>query len=133
MLPDTRADVTGIGICHFELLRIPRTNLQPLPATTTLTANGSQMSPALGWLQDTLKLGNKSCIAKIQVHEGIQTFLLSFGHCQELGIISFDFPKPILTTTHVNGCAQLPLPATTSPSAARDFFLHEFRDVLVSK
>ncbi|KAK7079850.1 hypothetical protein SK128_024668, partial [Halocaridina rubra] len=67
----------------------------------------------------TLKLGNKSCIAKIQLHEGIHTPLLSFGHCQELAIVSPDFPKPVLTITHINRCAELPLPTTTSPFAAK--------------
>ncbi|KAK7079869.1 hypothetical protein SK128_025785, partial [Halocaridina rubra] len=133
MLPDTGADLTVIGISHLKLLQIPRTRLQPLPATTTLTINGSQMSPALGWFHATLKLGNKSFVAKIQVLEGIQTPLLSFGNCQELTIILLDIPKPILTITHVNLCAELSLPATTSPSAARDFFLHTFRYLLVSK
>ncbi|KAK7056542.1 hypothetical protein SK128_023809 [Halocaridina rubra] len=129
----TEADVTVIGIHHFELLQIPRRSLQPLPATTTITADESQMSPALRWFQATLKLGNKFCIAKIQVHEGIQTSLLSFCHCQELAIISLEFPKPILAVTNVNRCTELPLPATTSPSVAWDFFLCKFRNVLVSK
>ncbi|KAK7051433.1 hypothetical protein SK128_010235 [Halocaridina rubra] len=57
MLPDTGADVTAIGICHLELLQIPRTSLQSLHATTTLTPDGFQMSPALGWFQASLKLG----------------------------------------------------------------------------
>ncbi|KAK7077731.1 hypothetical protein SK128_000367 [Halocaridina rubra] len=91
------------------------------------------MSPALGWFQATLKLGNKSCIAKIQVHKCIQTPLLSFGHCQELAIILPDFPKSILPVSHINRCAEVLLPATTSPSSAQGFFLQEFRDVLVSK
>ncbi|KAK7081447.1 hypothetical protein SK128_018581 [Halocaridina rubra] len=50
-----------------------------------------------------------------------------------VAIISPDFPKPIITATHDNRCGELHLPATTSPFAAWDFFLHEFRDVLVSK
>ena len=133
MLPDTGADVTVMGISHLEQLGIPRTDLQPLPATTTFTADGSPMSPALGWFQATLTLGNKSCIAKIQIHEGVQTPLLSYGHCKELAIIPPGFPKPILAVTHVNRCAELTLPTLTSPSAARDFFLWEFSDVLVSK
>ncbi|KAK7087022.1 hypothetical protein SK128_002690 [Halocaridina rubra] len=118
MEPDTGADVTVIGTRHFKLLRIPRTSLHPLPSTTTLNADGSQMFPTLEWFQDTLKLGNKSCVAKILVHEGIQTPHLSFAHCQELAIILPVFPKPILAITHVNRCAELPLPATTSSSAA---------------
>ncbi|KAK7085445.1 hypothetical protein SK128_023559, partial [Halocaridina rubra] len=78
-----------------------------------------------------LKFGNKSCDAKIQIHEGILSPLLSFSHCQELDIISPDFPKRILAVTNVNRCAELSLRATTLPSA--DFFLCKFRDVLVSK
>ncbi|KAK7083177.1 hypothetical protein SK128_000712, partial [Halocaridina rubra] len=133
MLHDKGADVTITGICHLELLRIPRTRLQPLLVTTTLTADGSQMSFALGWFQATLKLGNKSCIAKIQVHEGIQTQLLSFGLCQELAIILPDILKLILAVPHVNRCSKLSLPTVTSLSAARDLFLCEFRDILVSR
>ncbi|KAK7061152.1 hypothetical protein SK128_000185, partial [Halocaridina rubra] len=66
MLPDTGADVTLIGIRRLKLLWIPRSSLQPLPITTTLTTDRSQMSPALGWFQATLKLCNKSCVAKIK-------------------------------------------------------------------
>lgn len=33
----------------------------------------------------------------------------------------------------MNRCKKLPLPATTSPAEATDFFLQEFKDVLVSK
>ncbi|KAK7078896.1 hypothetical protein SK128_005388, partial [Halocaridina rubra] len=74
MLPDTGADVTIIGILHLKLLWIPRISLELLPVTITLTADGSQMSPAMSWFQATMKLGNKTCIAKIQVQEGIQPF-----------------------------------------------------------
>ncbi|KAK7073396.1 hypothetical protein SK128_018730 [Halocaridina rubra] len=102
MLLDTRDNVTVFSIHHLELLRIPRSNLKSLPATTTFTADGFQMSPALGWFQATLRLGSKFCMAKIHVCEGTQTSLLSIGHCQELAIISPDVPKPILTITHVN-------------------------------
>ncbi|KAK7073513.1 hypothetical protein SK128_016142, partial [Halocaridina rubra] len=40
---------------------------------------------------------------------------------------------PILAITQVTKCTELPLPSSTSPSAAWDFFLNELRDVLVSK
>ncbi|KAK7082103.1 hypothetical protein SK128_017734, partial [Halocaridina rubra] len=131
MLPNTEPDVTVIGIHHLELLWIPRTSLLPLPAAIALTTNGSQMSLGLGCFKGTLKICNKSSIAKIQVHKGIQTPLLSFAHCQ-LSIILSDFPKPILAATHVNRCAEMTLPATTSPSAARNPFLPEFGDVVLS-
>ncbi|KAK7069843.1 hypothetical protein SK128_013908, partial [Halocaridina rubra] len=91
------------------------------------------MSPASGWFQATLNLGNKSCIAKFHVQEGIHTLLLSIGQCQELAIILPNFPNSILIVTHVNRCAELLLSTTTSPSAIQDFFLREFRDVLVLK
>ncbi|KAK7072973.1 hypothetical protein SK128_015768, partial [Halocaridina rubra] len=90
-----------------------------LICTTPPLTTGLQMLP------DTAP-GNKSYIAMIQVQEGIQTPLLSFSHCQELAIISPDSPKLILAVTHVNRCTELLLSATTLPSAARDFFLHEF-------
>ncbi|KAK7074617.1 Core histone macro-H2A.1 [Halocaridina rubra] len=125
VLPDTGADVTVICICHLELLLIPRTSLQPLPDTTTLTAIGSQMCPALGWFQATLNLGSKLCFAKIQVHEGIQTPLLSFDHCQELAIISPDFPNPSLPLHTSADALSCPFPLLTSPSAAWDFFLRK--------
>ncbi|KAK7084020.1 hypothetical protein SK128_025149, partial [Halocaridina rubra] len=132
MLHDTGAYVTVLSICHLELLQIPRTSLQPLPATTTFTFYESQMSPALGWFQATLKLGNKSCVAKIQVYKSIRT-PLSYSHCQELAIISPDFPKPIIVVTYINRCAELSLPVMTSLSGAQDFFLLELRDVLVTE
>ncbi|XP_066953187.1 uncharacterized protein [Macrobrachium rosenbergii] len=51
----------------------------------------------------------------------------------ELAIISPDFPKPIAEVKHVNRCKELPISATTSPSAAKEYFLREFADVLISK
>lgn len=133
MLPDTGADITVIGTRHLDLLQIPRDSLRPLPATPTFTADGSEMSPALGYFTATLRLGKKSCSAQIQVHHGVQTPLLSFRHCKELAIISPEFPKPILQVQHVNRCTEAPLPTLTSPAAAKEYFLREFPDVLVSK
>ncbi|XP_068235531.1 uncharacterized protein [Palaemon carinicauda] len=132
MLPDTGAEVSVVGPQHLDLLKIPRSNLKPFPTTVTLTADGSAMTPALGTFQATLTLGKQSCSAVIQVHDGVQTPLLSYSHCKELAIISPDFPKPILEVKHVKRCKELPLSATTSPTEARDFFLREFKDVLVT-
>ena len=133
MLPDTGADITVIGLRHLDDLGIPRSSLRPPSATMTVTADGSSMAPSLGTFQATLTLGQKSCLARISVHEGVQTPLLSCAHCEELAIISPDFPKPILEVTHVNRCLELPISAAISPSAAKDYFLREFKDVLVSK
>ncbi|XP_068207506.1 uncharacterized protein [Palaemon carinicauda] len=133
MLPDTGADVTVIGQQHLDTMGISKSSLQPPPPNVTFTADGSPMSPALGILQATLTLGKRSCLARIQVHENVEVPLLSYGHCQELSIISSDFPKPILEVKHVNRCKELPISATTSPSAAKEYFLREFKDVLVSK
>ncbi|XP_068246738.1 uncharacterized protein [Palaemon carinicauda] len=133
MLPDTGAEVSVVGPQHLDLLKIPRSSLKQFPTTVTLTADGSAMTPALGTFQATLTLGKQSCSAVIQVHDGVQTPLLSYSHCKELAIISPDFPKPILEVKHVKRCKELPLSATTSPTEAREFFLREFKDVLVTK
>ncbi|XP_068227654.1 uncharacterized protein [Palaemon carinicauda] len=133
MLPDTGADVTVIGQQHLDTMGISKSSLQPPPPNVTFTADGSPMSPALGILQATLTLGKRSCLARIQVHENVEVSLLSYGHYQELSIITPDFPKPILEVKHVNRCKELPISATTSPSAAKEYFLREFKDVLVSK
>jgi len=134
MLPDTGADITVIGPKHLESLGIPRCNLSPPPATDVLTADGSSMTPALGCFETTLQLGQASCKAIVHVHEDIQTPLLSYGHCVDLAIVSTDFPKPILSVTHVNRCAQqMPASAMSSPTTARTYFLQHFSDVLVSK
>ena len=71
MLPDTGADVTVIGKRHLEVLSIPCSSLQLLPSTTTLTADGSEIAPALGYFQATIRLRKKSCVAKTQVHDGV--------------------------------------------------------------
>ncbi|ROT78807.1 hypothetical protein C7M84_002466 [Penaeus vannamei] len=134
MLPDTGADITVIGPKHLDSLGIPRCNLSPPPATDVLTADGSSMTPALGCFETTLQLGQASCKAIVHVHEDIQTPLLSYGHCVDLAIVSTDFPKPILSVTHVNRCAQqMPASAMSSPTTARTYFLQHFSDVLVSK
>lgn len=133
MLPDTGADITVIGHQHLDMLHIPRSSLQPLPSVTTLTADGSEMAPALGCFKATLRLGKRSCVAQIQVHKGVQTPLLSYGHCKELAIISPEFPKPILKVKHVNRCSEQDPFASMSPSVAKEYFLREFQDVLLSK
>lgn len=43
-------------------------------------------------------------------------------------IISSAFLKPILELKHINRFKVLPLTATTSPSAAKEYFLEEFED-----
>ena len=83
MLPDTDTAVTVIGKQHLGILQIPRSSLQPLPFVHMLTVDWSEMSPALGCFKATLRLGQRSCVAQIQVHEGVQTPLLSYGHCME--------------------------------------------------
>nr|XP_027213220.1 uncharacterized protein LOC113806302 [Penaeus vannamei] len=134
MLPDTGADITVIGLVHLDSFGIPRCSLSPPPVTDVLTADGSSMTPALGCFETTLQLGQASCKANVHVHEGIQTPLLLYGHCVDLAIVSTDFPKPILSVTHVNRCAQqMPASAMSSPTAARTYFLQHFSDVLVSK
>ncbi|XP_063860706.1 uncharacterized protein LOC135101063 [Scylla paramamosain] len=133
MMPDTGADITMIGPQHLRSLQIPSSQLQTPPDTTTLTADGSEMAPALGMLTATLTLGEKSCLAEIRVHKDIQTPLLSRGHCQALAIISKDFPKPILEVKHAKKCVELPVSSNTPPSEAKAYFLKEFQDVLVDK
>nr|XP_027211978.1 uncharacterized protein LOC113805212 [Penaeus vannamei] len=133
MLPDTGADITVIGPKHLDSLGIPRCNLSPR-LTDVLTADGSSMTPALGCFETTLQLGQASCKAIVHVHEDIQTPLLSYGPLRGPAIVSTDFPKPILSVTHVNRCAQqMPASAMSSPTTARTYFLQHFSDVLVSK
>ncbi|KAK8382270.1 hypothetical protein O3P69_015299 [Scylla paramamosain] len=111
ILSDTGADVIVIGQRHLGMLQIPRSSLQPLSPVYTLTADGSEMAPPLGCFQATLRLGQWSYVAQIQVHEGIQIPLLFNSHCKELAIISPEFPKPILKSnmlTSVANCPSLP-------------------------
>ena len=133
MLPDTGADITIMGPQHLDSLHIPRTSLQPPPSSPPRNADNSPMAPALGTFRATLTLGKHSCSATIQVNRGIQIPLLSLAHCKELAIVSSSFPKQISEVIHVNRCTGLPLPPTTSPAAAKQYFLKEFKDVLVSK
>ncbi|XP_076044716.1 uncharacterized protein LOC143027329 [Oratosquilla oratoria] len=133
MLPDTGADVTVIGARHLGEMGISTASLQPPTSAPTYMADGSRMPPAVGRFQATLALGDRSCTADIRVHNGVKTPLLSFGHCRELAILPPDFPKPIFEVTYANRCAALTLPPDSSPAAARDYFLREFSDVLVSK
>ena len=79
-----------------------------------------------------LPYGQRSCITQIQVHEIVQTPLLIYSHCKELTVISQKFPKPILLVKHVNRCGEQPLPVFTSPSASKEYFFGEFRDILLS-
>ena len=133
MLPNTGADISVVGPQHLDILQIPQSSLEPPPTTTMLTADGSPMSPALGVFQAILTLGKRSCSASVQVHDGIQVPLLSYGHCQELAIISPEFLKSIFEVKHVNRCKELSFIPSTSPVEAKHFFLQTFKDVLVSK
>ncbi|KAK4321768.1 hypothetical protein Pmani_007397 [Petrolisthes manimaculis] len=112
-LPDTGADITVIGCRHLEMLQIPSSSLRPPPAMTTLTTDGSSMAPALGTFPARFSIGKHSCNPTVQVHEDVQTPLLSNGHCQELAIISSEFPKLIAQVKHVNRCKELPFTTTT--------------------
>lgn len=133
MIPDTGADITVIGLQHLRNLSISTRKLHASPQTTTLTADGSEMTPALGTFTATLALGTRSCSAQIRVHKDIQTPLLSFSHCQALAIIPKEFPKPILEVKHVKKCVELPFSASTPPSDVKEYFFKEFKDVLVAK
>lgn len=53
MLPNTDTDVMVIEVKHLSITKIPWSSLQ-LPAITTLTADGSEMSPALECFTATL-------------------------------------------------------------------------------
>ncbi|XP_068245365.1 uncharacterized protein [Palaemon carinicauda] len=133
LIPDTGADITVIGTIHLDALCIPRTRFEPPPMTDVVTADVSPQTPAVGYFEAKLHLGNKSCSATVYVHEGIQTLLLSREHCRALAIVSSDFPEPILKVTHVNRCTQFHATTMTSPAAIKDYFLQHFSDVLISK
>ncbi|XP_076068309.1 uncharacterized protein LOC143040770 isoform X3 [Oratosquilla oratoria] len=133
MIPDIGADITVIGPQHLRNLSISTRTLHASPQTTTHTADGSEMTPALGTLTATLTLRKRSCSAQIRVHKDIQTPLLSFSHCKALAIIPKEFPKPILEVKHVKKCVELPFSASTPPSDVKEYFLKEFKDVLVAK
>ncbi|KAK4307318.1 hypothetical protein Pmani_020922 [Petrolisthes manimaculis] len=130
MLPDTGVDVTIIGEKHMSTLQLSRSSLQPLPSNIVLTADGSEISPALGYFQATLQLGRKWCTTRIQVHKVVTTPLLSYSHCKELNIIPQEFPKPILQVQHINRCTETPLCNIASPSDARKYFLHTLQSKL---
>ena len=133
IIPDTGSDITVIGTTHLDTLNIPRSRLFR-PVTDSVTADGSFFkTPAVGFFRATLHLGDKSCLATIHVNEGFPNALLGRGHCRALAIISEEFPRPILEVTHVNSCTRIPTYATKSPEAAKEYFLREFNDVLVSK
>ncbi|KAK3893333.1 hypothetical protein Pcinc_002887 [Petrolisthes cinctipes] len=100
MLPDTGADITVIGRGHLEMLQIPSSILRPPPSTTTRTADGSSMAPALGTFQARFSIGKRSCTATVQVYEDVQTPLLSYGYCQATGIVTYK-GKNLLYTLQV--------------------------------
>ncbi|XP_069986299.1 uncharacterized protein [Penaeus vannamei] len=110
---------------------------KPVNVTLSYSSKSSQllMLPDTGAdITTTLQLGQASCKAIVHVHKDIQTPLLLYSHCVDLAIVSTDFPKPILSVTHVNRCAQqMPASAMSSPTTARTYFLQHFSDVLVSK
>ncbi|ROT64584.1 hypothetical protein C7M84_017473 [Penaeus vannamei] len=102
-----------------QTLRARRVSTGRTPKPVNITLSYGSKSSQLLMLPDTgadITLGQASCKAIVHVHEDIQTPLLSYGHCVDLAIVSLDFPKPILSVTHVNRCAQqMPASAMSSP------------------
>ncbi|MPC57134.1 hypothetical protein E2C01_051108 [Portunus trituberculatus] len=102
MLPDTGANATIIGPGHLTRLEVYPSDLQPTPADSRYTADGSSMSPALGSLQAELHLKGNMARVWIDVHEDIPVPLLSHQACKELWLIPDRFPQPIAEVTHAS-------------------------------
>ena len=115
MLPDTGPDATVIGLQHLQRLKICQEDLAPPSKVKRFTADGSETSPALGSFQADITLGNNTCTAWIDVHDGVPTPSLSYKHCQELAIISKDFPRPILRSNTCQSSSRIFI-ITTFPS-----------------
>lgn len=103
---------------HLAALNVMKSSLQNVPTTATLTADGLEMSPAIGCFMTILRLSRKSYKAKIQVHKDIPISLLPYRHCKALAIIPQEFAKPIQHVHYVNRCIELPI-STISPAAAK--------------
>ncbi|XP_045105165.1 uncharacterized protein LOC123500536 [Portunus trituberculatus] len=146
-IPDTGADTTVIGPQHLKMLGIDRQALGPPPSLAYYNADGTKMSAALGSLQATLVYAELSCTGWIDVQGSWNTPLLSREHCRALGIVPHDFPAQILSArgsvasvreaTNApaprSSVPALPLLSTTSPDAAKEYFLREYQDVLLTK
>ncbi|XP_045135677.1 uncharacterized protein LOC123518742 [Portunus trituberculatus] len=146
-IPDTGADTTVIGPQHLRMLGIDRQALGPPPSLAYYNADGTKMSAALGSLQATLVYGELSCTGWIDVQGSWNTPLLSREHCRALGIVPHDFPAQIFSArgsvasvreaTNApaprSSVPALPLLSTTSPDAAKEYFLREYQDVLLTK
>jgi len=159
-IPDTGADTTVIGPQHLKDLGLTKRDLDPPTNLTYYNADGSTMPPAIGSFQAELTYGSRSHTGWIDVQGSLTTSLLSWEHCKELGVVPKDFPKQLtdacgatnrvrsswsggvaphtseVPTTPVPALAKssaLPFSNKTSPTAAREYFLKKYSDVLVRK
>ncbi|XP_045127688.1 uncharacterized protein LOC123514109 [Portunus trituberculatus] len=144
-IPNTGADMTVIGPQHLRMLGIDRQALGV--SLAYYNADETKMSAALGSLQTTLVYGELSCTGWIDVQGSWNTPLLSHEHCHALGIVPHDFPAQIFSArgsvTSVweatnapaprSSVPALPLLSTISPDAAKEYFLREYQDVLLTK
>ena len=163
VIPDTGADTTVIGPQHLRDLGLTKQELDPPPSLRYYNADGSRMPAALGSFQAKLTYGTLSCTGWIDVQGSLSTPLLSWEHCRSLAIVPSNFPMQIKTSrTTVNRVGEspdvqpveasrggehpdataallsaaaplLPLLSTTTPQAAKEYFLREYSDVLVRK
>lgn len=117
----------------------------------------------MGSFHAELTYGNRRCRGWVDVKPSLGAPLLLWEHCRELGVVPRDFPKQIPETRHTTGrvcgarssalgedastgsaatstttpalSTSTPLPLTdkTFPSAAKEYFLQKYSDVLVTK
>ncbi|XP_064088413.1 uncharacterized protein LOC135202891 [Macrobrachium nipponense] len=151
VIPDTGADTTVFGVQHLQALGIGIEELRPPPELQFSNADGSPMEgKVLGSMEAMMTYGNISYKGYIDVLSFLPTPLLCYDALRHLRIIPWDFPRQMqerkLSRTSV-GTSQVPAsqviasettsvsppPATMSPEEARQYFLKEYSDVLMTK
>ena len=149
IIPDTGADTTVIGVQHLQALGLKVEDLLPPPDWQFFNADGSPMEgKVLGSMDALMTFGDVSYKGYIDVQSSLPTPLLCYEALQHLRLIPWDFPRQLsekkmckkpTTINHLpvskvlHATKPQPPPATATPEEAKQYFLKEYSDVLMTK
>lgn len=127
--PDTGAEMTSIGLQHFQDLGGNLSSLEPCPDISVYAANGSSIS-SIGKFLATVTYFDITLDIWIHVFRDFPMALLSWYHAQALGIIPKDYPRPCLQRPFISQIVNSPCQTNIHDDRAK--ILQEFSDVFSS-
>ncbi|KAG0716208.1 hypothetical protein GWK47_010244 [Chionoecetes opilio] len=127
-VPGTQVRRHVIGTRHLKNASHPPQHPYSLYRPLLPDSGWAVVTPALGCFYATLRLHGKILYRQDTGARGYSNAPPVLGHCMELAIHFNCLPEATMEVKHVNRCAEMTLPPTTSPSGARAHFLREFSE-----